>query len=52
MLTALRGDIQKHVTSFGKPHEDDETDEPLDNGDVSMYAQELGQEIAENRQRK
>ena len=50
MLFALRGDIQKHLAAFAKPHKDEEIDEAWDIGDVSMYDQQLVPKNMENRQ--
>ena len=50
MLIVLRGDIQKHLASFAKPHEDEEIDEACDIGDVSAYAQKLAQKNKQNGQ--
>ena len=50
MLIALKGDIQKHLASFTKPHGDKEIDEACDIGNVSMYAQKLAQRNKENGQ--
>ena len=50
MLIALRGDIQKRLASFVKPHEDEEIDEACDIGNVSAYTQKLAQKNKENGQ--
>ena len=50
MLITLRGDIQKRLASFGKPHEDEEIDKVCDISDVSAYAQKLAQKNKENEQ--
>ena len=50
MLIALRGDIQKHLAFFAKPHKDEETDEACDIGDISVYAQRLAQKNKDNGQ--
>lgn len=47
ILTAIRGDIRKKLTTKSNPAED-EPDTALDIGDITSYAQDLNHEIEEN----